>query len=81
MTGCLRLISMNIRMLRMIERRRNSPDMIRLAIMLLTLGCLGSMIVMMPDAVAALPFRDRMWCYGLGIIFFAMGWFSFPERS
>lgn len=55
--------------------------MMRLAFMFLGLACLGGMIILMPEAVAALPFRDRMWCYGLGIVFFVMGALAAPQRT
>jgi hypothetical protein len=49
--------------------------------LLLILGCIGGMIVTMPDSVAVLPFRDRMWSFGLAVLFFVMGVFVVPRQS
>jgi hypothetical protein len=60
------------------EDRKMTATRTKLALVLMLLGCLGGMLVMMPDTVAALPFRDRMWSYGLGFILFLMGFFAAP---
>lgn len=54
--------------------------MTRLAMIFLLLFSIGGMLVLMPETVAHLPFADRMWSYGLAVLFFAMG-FVCPEQS